>query len=272
MTFSDKYEEDGYIFPLTAMTETDALHYRDSIEQFETVHGEMSKTVRGYGSIAIDFIDRISRLTSILDAVSEILGPDLLVWGSSLFIKEPFTTNFVSWHQDLTYWGLSDNQEVTAWIALTKSTIRNGCMRFIPRSHRTTAVEHRDTFSPLNMLSRGQELTVEVDETNAVDVVLEAGEFSLHHGHIFHASNPNRSNDRRIGLAIRYITPKMAPVGNTQHMVQLVRGLDHYHHFELAPKPSGVMEPSDAERMLRAEQLQAVYAYDGAAQAGKRRQ
>ena len=269
MNIHATYDDQGYLFPLQAMSGAQADQYRSKLERLEHVHGVNNVPTRGYGNIAVDFIDEITRLDSILGPVSEILGPDLLVWGANLFIKEPSTPHFVSWHQDLTYWGLDNTNEVTAWVALTPATTENGCMRFMPGSHRQTIVEHRDTFSDDNLLSRGQELAVAVDEEEAVDVVLAPGEFSLHHGRIFHASNPNRSNQRRIGLAIRYISPDMSQVGSQPTVVRLVKGEDKFGHFELAPPPSGVLEDTDVERMVRAEQLQGTYAYQDATQPGR---
>ena len=271
MTLTAPYETDGYVFPLRAMRADSAHDYRAQLEQMEQHSAEGKVNTRGYGNIAVSFIDQITQLDSILDPVSDILGPDLLVWGANLFIKNPHTPDFVSWHQDLTYWGLDKTDEITAWVALTPANVDNGCMRFMPGSHRLDIVEHRDTFAGKNLLSRGQEIAVEVDESAAVDVVLEPGEFSLHHGRMFHASNPNRSSQRRIGLAIRYIATSMAQVSGHRTMARLVRGEDHYRHFELAPPPKGVLEPEDVQRMIRAETLQAAYTYDGDEQTGKRR-
>ena len=265
------YETDGYAFPNRAMSEKQARRYREQLEDMEGASADGMATTRGYGNIAISFIDEITRLESILDPVSEILGPDLLVWGANLFIKDPGTADFVSWHQDLTYWGLDDIAEVSAWVALTPANVGNGCMRFIPGSHQLNVVEHRDTFAEQNMLSRGQEIAIDIDETRAVDVVLHPGEFSLHHGRMFHASGANTSTERRIGLAIRYISPQMSQIGGLATMARLVRGVDRYGHFELAPAPREVLEPNDVQRMLRAESLQARYTFDGANQTGKRR-
>jgi len=154
-----------------------------------------------------------------------ILGPNILVWNSSFFIKEPKTKDFISWHQDLTYWGLTDNHEVT--------------------------VEHRDTFAENNLLSRGQELAVEVDEQSAVNVVLEPGEMSLHHGQVFHGSHANQSDDRRIGLAIRYITPDMKQSIADKTNATLVSGVDEFNHFNLCSAPNGTMHTDDIEAVKR---------------------
>src|SRR4029453_15391031 len=150
------------------------------------------------------WLAELVRHPSVLDAVEDVLGPDILCWNTSFFTKEARSPGFVSWHQDATYWGLSEPDVVTAWVAFTESTPANGNMRVIPGSHRAP-VPHVDTFHPDNLLSRGQEIAVEVDESRAVDIVLAPGEMSLHHVLMVHGSGANLSGDRRIGFAIRYI-------------------------------------------------------------------
>ena len=108
------------------------------------------------------------RHPTILDAVEDVLGPNLLVWSTSFFIKEARDPAYVSWHQDATYWGLSAPDVLTAWVAFTDATVENGAMRMVPGSH-AEQLEHRDTFAPHNLLSRGQEIAVEVDEARGVD-------------------------------------------------------------------------------------------------------
>ena len=177
-----------------------------------------------------------------------MIGRDLLVWGCSLFIKEPNTPSIVSWHQDLTYWGLDDANEVTAWVALSPSTPESGAMRYIPGSHRHAIVAHIDTFHEDNLLSRGQEIAVDVDESEAVTVVLRPGEATFHHGRLFHASGPNTSSDRRIGVAIRYIDPAMQQVDGQMPLARLVAGTDRFGNFRLTERPSGRLAEIDFER------------------------
>ena len=266
-SFAEAYRRDGYVFPLRVMGTDEAADYRQQLEAVER-HQESTASVplpfSGRANLVLPFIHEITLRSEILDPVSALLGPDLLVWGCSLFIKEPRSAHFVGWHQDLTYWGLDDAEEVTAWLALSPATPESGCMRFVPGSHREAIVPHRDTFDTHSQLTRGQELAVEVDETQAVDVVLEPGEISLHHGHTFHASHANRSADRRIGIAIRYITPRMRQRGGVKAIAVLARGEDRYNHFELAPAPTGVMHPDDVARMQRASALLNPILYDGA--------
>jgi len=173
------------------------------------------------------------RSPGLVRAVSTILGPDLLVWETQIFAKPARSEAYISWHQDLTYFGLdSGDEELTAWVALSPSTPESGCMRVMPGSHRQEIVEHRETISKDNLLSRGQEVVVDVDEAMAVDLVLQPGEMSLHHGKIFHASRPNLSDEARIGFAVRCIPTRARPLQGRQYATRL-SGKDDYGHFDL---------------------------------------
>jgi ectoine hydroxylase-related dioxygenase (phytanoyl-CoA dioxygenase family) len=170
-----------------------------------------------------------------------------MVWSGALFVKEAQSPKIVSWHQDLTYWGLDDAEETTCWVALSEASEAAGCMKFVPGSHKTRIVPHTDTFDENNMLSRGQEIAVDVNEDDAVCAALKAGQASMHHGHLFHGSGPNRTNDRRIGVAIRYIKPAMKQENGAKSLVALVAGKDDFGHFEIADAPKGRLHKSDFE-------------------------
>ncbi len=171
----------------------------------------------------------------ILDAVSDVIGPDILCWTTNFFIKEPSSAGFVSWHQDSTYWGLDPDDVVTAWVAFTDAVPENGYMQFIPGTHKVDQLPHLDTFHRDNLLSRGQEIAVDVDTSKAVGIALQAGEMSLHHIKLVHGSEPNQSNDRRIGLAIRYI-PTYVRQTKVRDAAMLVHGTDKYGHFDNEPQ------------------------------------
>lgn len=256
---ADAYERDGYCFPITAMSSSEAARYRTEFDAARTACPDdpiARRALQGFANLVLPFVDEIMRLPSILEPVNAVLGPDVLTIGAAFFDKEPNSPQFVSWHQDLTYWGLDDVGEVTAWVALTPAAAENGCMRFVPGSHRQTIVEHRDTDDKANMLSRGQELAIDVDESNAVDVVLQPGEMSLHHGHMFHSSLANRSDEPRIGLALRYVSSVMRQTSGTKTLAHLVSGEDHHGHFELVDRPRALLDPRDIEIAGRAMKLQ----------------
>ncbi|MEM7429970.1 MAG: phytanoyl-CoA dioxygenase family protein, partial [Pseudomonadota bacterium] len=216
---------------------------------------------RGQAHLLLPIVAEIARAPAVVAAVTSVLGPDVLLWMSSLFIKEPRTADFVGWHQDLHYWGLDGTDEVTAWVALTPATPQNGCMRFVAGSHRSV-VEHVDTANPDNMLSRQQEVAVEVDEAEATEVVLDAGEFSLHHGNLFHASHPNGSGDRRIGLALRYISPELRQAGVENPRAMLISGEDTSGRYRLVSGPQGAFDPAALQlvREIHADQRQVFFA------------
>ncbi len=244
-----RFERDGFVLPLTGMSTAQAAAYRAELETAEqrfAAQPDLRKCLRRYPNLVLPFVDEISRLPAITDAVAQILGPDLLVLDTPFFIKEPHTKHYVSWHQDLHYWGLVGEEEVTAWVALTPATIDNGCMRFVAGSHHQI-VDHIDTHAEENLLTRGQELAVKVDDSQGTDDILAAGEFSLHHGRVFHASHANGTDDRRIGLAIRYIPTSMRQIEGGNMAAMLVRGEDRHHHFRECRPPSGVFEPGDLE-------------------------
>lgn len=253
-----RYNEQGYHYPLPAFSAEAARDYRQQLEAAETHcidDTALGKIATRHANAVLPFADAITRMQSVVEPVKRILGPDLIVWNAGFFIKEPKTSDFVSWHQDLTYWGLDDVHEVTAWVALTRSDAESGCVKFVPGSHKQDIVEHRDTHDEDNLLSRGQELAVDVDENDAVSVTLEPGEMSLHHGKVFHGSHANTSDDRRIGLAIRYITPAMKQKGNEKTHARLVSGEDRFGHFSLRSSPLGTLHESDVAAVREHKQL-----------------
>ena len=144
-------------------------------------------------------------------------------------------------------------------------------MRFIPGTHREQIVPHADTFASDNLLTRGQELAVEVDDSEGVDVVLKPGQASVHHGHLFHASGPNNTNDRRIGAAIRYIAPSMKARSGPATQVQLIAGKDRYGNFTIVPPPTERLAEADFESVARDMAIREGVLYEGAAKAGHKR-
>ena len=232
------FNRNGYHFPVRVISEAEADAYREKVETFEFDHGLIMKTpYRNKPHMVFKWANQLIRHPRILDTVEDILGPNLLVWGTSFFIKEPNDPAYVSWHQDSTYWGLSHPDIVTAWIALTVSDIPNGAMRVVPGTHLKDQLPHNDTFAENNLLTRGQEVAVEVRGDKAVDLTLEPGEMSLHHVRIVHGSEPNRAHYRRLGLAIRDVPTYVRQTEGPRDYATLVRGKDDYHHFDYESVP-----------------------------------
>jgi ectoine hydroxylase-related dioxygenase (phytanoyl-CoA dioxygenase family) len=240
----DDYWKNGCIFPIRVMSEADAAELRGRLEAFEAqTGGPLKGDLRHKSHLLFSWLGDLVRDKRIVDAIEDLYGPNLLCWTTNFFIKEAGNPAFVSWHQDSTYWGLDKPDVVTAWIALTPSNRANGAMGYLPGTHTSDQIPHRDTFAKNNLLTRGQEVAVDVDERQAVTIELTPGEMSLHHVRLVHGSPPNPSGDRRIGFAIRYIPTTVAQVAGDDSAT-LVRGVDEHHHFAPEPRPTSDMDPA----------------------------
>ena len=259
------YERDGFYFPLQAISAAEARAVRADVEAVERHFAAQGERLRHRPHLLVTALDRLIRNETVLDAVEDLLGPNLLCWTSLFFTKDAHDPAFVSWHQDSTYWGLSSAEVATAWIALSPSTVESGAMRFAPGTHKLEQIAHRDTFDEHNMLTRGQIVVHDVDEDEAVDVVLQPGEASLHHVHLIHGSGPNRSDDRRIGFAIRYIPTHVKNVVG-RDFAALVRGVDEYRHFNSERRPEHDLEPAALAAYEAANESHNAVLYAGAAQ------
>jgi non-haem Fe2+, alpha-ketoglutarate-dependent halogenase len=227
-----QYHDQGYLAPIGVLSPERAAHYRRRLEAAETANGgPFQGAMKQKPHLLFTWLDDLVREPAVLDAVEGVIGPNILCWASGFFTKEAHDPSYVSWHQDLTYWGLEPADIVTAWVALSPSTPEGGCMRVVPGSHKQDVLPHTETFAEHNLLSRGQEIQVEVDEREAVDLVLQPGEMSLHHVKLIHGSGANRADDRRIGFAIRYVPTYVRQTAGPEDSAMLVRGVDTYHHF-----------------------------------------
>jgi ectoine hydroxylase-related dioxygenase (phytanoyl-CoA dioxygenase family) len=226
-----RFEEHGVLFPIPALGAESLARFRAGFDVVAAQLGEAWRPERsGQWHLCFRWAYDLVTYPAILDAVEDLLGPDILVHSSSAFAKRPGSPSFVSWHQDGYYWGLAPPRLVSAWVALSDSTPRNGCLRVVPGSHRHSRLDHTALPHEHNLLGTGLEVVAAVDERQAVDVRLRAGEMSFHHMDIVHGSGPNRSDGPRIGFAIRYTTPEVSQ-SRPHHAVILARGSDRYGHF-----------------------------------------
>lgn len=238
-----RYREDGYVFPLHAYDAAQATADAANVRALETQYGPRAgQILRQKSHLVLTWVDNLIRLDPVLDAVESLIGPDILCWTTSFFIKHPGDNRIVTWHQDATYWGLEADDIVSAWIALTPSHRGNGCMRVVPGTH-TAPIEHQRRETKNNMLSMGQEVPYDEDTGKAVDIELAPGQFSLHHQLIVHGSEANNGTIPRMGLAIRYLKPHARQVVESTDTAMLVRGQDRVGHFKLEPRPKADMDP-----------------------------
>ncbi|BBK32358.1 chlorinating enzyme [Stella humosa] len=261
------YRRDGILFPIRVFPEHEMAGYRGRLAELEARDGgTISRPHNQKPHLLVPWLADLVRHPAILDAVEDVVGPDILCWGSGFFNKRGGDGTFVSWHQDATYWGLSESDVVTAWIAFSASTPANGCMRVIPGTQDADQLPHADTFATDNLLSRGQEIAVQVDEKAAVDVVLAPGEMSLHHVKIVHGSERNDSDGPRIGYAVRYIPTRIRQLSGIRDSASLVRGVDRFDNFDHEPTPKGDFHPEAVAYHTAMLERQVAILYAGADQ------
>lgn len=226
----DRYQRDGIAFPIPVLSADEVGEFRKELEavaedqrkRFENLH------------LQFPWAYRLVSHQAVLDAVEGILGPEILVDGNLVFYKPPRDASYASWHQDSVYSGWHLTPSVSAWIALTPSERANGCMRVIPGSHKQGLLEHDNVQDPNLLNKRGERLRMDVDESQAVDVILRPGEMSLHHTNIVHGSNPNTSDGPRIGFIVRFVTNLST---NRNRQVMRVRGNADCSHLRIVEPP-----------------------------------
>ena len=203
----EQYHNEGFISPIRVLSEADALSIKSQLEEVEAQFPEeINAESRNNLHLSFEFLDALVHNPIIVDAMEDLIGPDIALWATVMFIKEPSSKHYVSWHQDATYMGMDDVNFPTPWIALSPSNLETGCMTMISGSHKQEIRKHEDTFEEHNILTRGQVIN-EVDESKGVDLILKPGEMSIHHGAIIHGSKPNKSQQRRIGFSLQSYMP-----------------------------------------------------------------
>ena len=265
----NQYKEDGYIAPIDVLTKNEAEEIKKEIEYIEKKWpNEIEGLGRNYVHLISPVLDKVSHNSKILDVVESIIGKDILVCGTTLFIKNPDKKGFVSFHQDAKYIGLEPHNWVTGWLAVTDANEENGCMRMLKGSHKKDLKFHDQKFDENNLLTRGQTIeNVLINETTPV--ILKAGQLSLHHPKIIHGSGLNKSKERRIGFAIQsYIGTNVDQVLGKIY-VQQARGNDTFKFHEHVKRPTELMNENDIITRKKAnEELSKIF-YSGSKQIGK---
>jgi hypothetical protein len=239
----EAFERDGFLSPLRAISAAEAAGYRRRLEAYEAETGQPTDdTLHMKPHIYFQWLWELSKSPAIVGAFEDLIGPDFLVLASRFWTKDARDRKFVTWHQDCTYFGLDPELLVTAWLALTPVTSQNGCMRVLPGTHKGGIRRHVETRHKDNMLSRGQRVE-DLDASVAREVLLEPGEFSLHHGVVLHSSEPNLSDDRRIGFAWMVI-PTCVRSTLGRRRATLLGGVDRHGHWDHDPIPTVDRDPA----------------------------
>jgi len=265
----NQYEEEGYVAPIDVLSKEETIEAKEEIELIEKKWpNELEGLGRNYVHLISPVFDKICNNTKILDAVESLIGKNILICGTTLFVKNANEKGFVSFHQDAKYIGLEPHNWVTAWVAITDANEENGCMRMWSGSHKNDLQYHNQKFDENNLLTRGQTVeNVPMNETKPV--ILKAGQMSLHHPVVVHGSGLNKSEDRRIGFVIQsYIGTNVDQVLGKMY-VQQARGNDTFKYHEHVARASELMNQKDIKIKKKAnEELSKIF-YSGSSKIGK---
>jgi len=265
----DHYREHGWVAPVDIMSEDEATAIRLKLEVAEAKYPEQLKAQnRNNAHISFPFIADLALNKKIVSAVASLIGDDISLWSTVIFAKDPNSTSYVSWHQDATYMAMNSDNHVTGWFALTHSEEESGCVAVIPNTHHKGIVKHKDTFGNDNILTRGQKIE-NVDVSQSVNLVLKPGQMSFHHPWLVHGSLPNRSDYRRIGIALQtYMSPEVKPTRGEHHVMH-VQGAPLANEFVEVARPSEECTAENIEARSAANQAFSDVLYEGAKQRRK---
>ncbi|HYE57306.1 MAG TPA: phytanoyl-CoA dioxygenase family protein [Rhodothermales bacterium] len=236
------YADNGYLIglpPVYTPEEMDALNAELPNLLALLEPGETTKDIREWHETST-YLFEIATNPKILDLVEGVLGPNFYMWASNFFIKEPYSTATVGWHQDAYYWPMAPHHSVTVWLAFDDVDEENGAMLLIPGSHRGGVIRHRRSTETSSVLTLELEDGSDFSSANAVRFNLKAGEVSLHDDRAIHGSPANPSGRRRAGLTIRYsgTDVKNDLSVNPNFKTYLCRGVDEYRHNPVGVQPT----------------------------------
>jgi len=229
MNYHEQYLQQGFLSPVDIIDSAEAARHRQQLEQAEARLGPLHYRAKMHTVMTSPAA--LASHPAVLDVVEQLIGPDILVYNTTYIVKQANTPTHVSWHQDLTYWGLDSDDQVSLWLALSDASVESGCMRMIPGSHRLGRQQHILGEEDENNVLFQNQRVADIDESQAVACALKPGQASLHHGWLLHASAPNQTNDRRIGLNVQYIAPQVRQTKQSGYTAWLVRGEDRYGHY-----------------------------------------
>lgn len=254
MSYSAQYNAQGYLSGIDIISADEVSEHRAQLEHAELQIGPIHYLAKVHTILSSPA--KLASHPRILDLVEQLIGPDILIYNVTYIIKEAKTKSHVSWHQDLTYWGLDSDDLVSVWLALSDASNSSGCMRMIPGSHRLGRQHHILGEDDENNVLFQNQRVADVDESKAVAAELQPGQASFHHGWLLHSSSPNQSADRRIGLNIQYIAPHVRQTKVQGFTALLARGVDRYRHYDSDIAATTDLEPA---AMQRREELERLY-------------
>jgi len=257
----DRFERLGYVAPIRIISKEDAAACRAELETFERAHPDKVGLIDMKANLLFRWIDRLTRNETLMRAVEPLIGPNVLCENVGFRNKAPDNKTYVSWHQDTVYLKF-EPRIITCWLALTPATVENGCLKIIPGSHKWGDMPHKEKVDPYSMLTRGHYVSTEFDTSNATYVTLEAGEGLLIDTAVLHASEPNLTKDRRMGMLIDMV-PASGKKLNGRESAMLVHGHDRWGHFDHEVPPEEDFGEAERERHRKAVEAVIATFYAG---------
>jgi hypothetical protein len=232
------FRDEGYYAPLRIFDRTEADDLLRSYTKFQEKAVEILGAEQRFKThLLAGWLASVVREPRILDIVEDLIGPNILCWSTAFFAKSANSTGYVGYHQDAAINFVEPHDDIIhLWLALKPTTTENGCLRVLPRSHLGDVMRLAPSDDSENMLLEGTQAVIDAKEDEFVDLVLKAGEASLHHHRTVHGSGPNRSGAERLGVSITYM-PTASHNPKRPDSATLARGSDDYGNFELEPAP-----------------------------------
>lgn len=234
----EQFNREGYLLPFDGLAEAEVVELRAFFEGVLAAFLELGRDSYSINTAHLRFA-RIYDLVAhpaLLAPVIDLLGEDLVAWGSHFFCKLPHDGKSVPWHQDCTYWPLSPTRTVTLWLAIDDADPANANMRFIPGSHRHGLIDFDQQDGSDKVLNLVVNDPLQYGD-KPVDVQLTAGQFSLHSDLLLHGSEANESDRRRCGLTIRYAAADVRTWYGWNHKGVVVHGVDRAQHWSNPTRP-----------------------------------
>ena len=234
----------GDLWPIDLLSTVEAAHYYQRFNELEnSIGGEAQERFRIKAHLPFPWLWDLVTNPKLADIVEDLIGPDIVCWGSSFFTKKAHDPRFISWHQDSTYYGLEPPESITAWVAFTEANSKAGCMKIIPGSHTGPSIlPHDETYDTNNLLVRGQTIR-DVDETSATEMPLKPGQISIHHNKTIHSSEPNAADWPRVGYAIHFAASNVRQAQFKNALAIHIRGDDPEGNWLEDPRPEYEMSP-----------------------------
>lgn len=248
------FHRQGHLFPVQVLTADEVAGTVAAYGRYRNVTERVGGLLRrrwNYPKIhliagwAADLVHH----PALLDVATRLIGPDLLVWSTNLFVRAGYSDSRLAWHQDAPYFGWEGyaGNAIRIWVALTPTSRRNGTMLYCSRSHEAGLLAHNLVDRSLTGLMQGEQVDYAVADDDVVAVEIKAGQAAVHQPTTVHCSGPSSTDDERICFAVDYLTPAVRPLYGADSAL-LVQGEDRTGHFLPEQRPATEFGPDELRR------------------------